>query len=124
MTDPESEILSGTILEEDSEVSLAQLCDACAVHAEAVEAMVEEGIVAPIGGGISKWHFTRSSVVRVRTVLRVQRDLHVNLAGAALALDLLERIEALNARLKSFESYNIGDRNVGLRFAQPNLQVG
>ncbi len=104
MTDPESEILSGTILEEDSEVSLAQLCDACAVHAEAVEAMVEEGIVAPIGGGISKWHFTRSSVVRVRTVLRVQRDLHVNLAGAALALDLLERIEALNARLKSFES--------------------
>ena len=104
MTEPESEILSGTILEEDSEVSLAQLCEACAVHAEAVEAMIEEGIVAPLGGGISKWRFTRSSVVRVRTVLRVQRDLHVNLAGAALALDLLERIEALNARLKSFES--------------------
>jgi len=104
MTEPESEILSGTILEEDSEVSLAQLCEACAVHAEAVEAMIEEGIVAPLGGGISKWRFTRSSVVRVRTVLRVQRDLHVNLAGAALALDLLERIEALNARLKSLES--------------------
>ena len=103
MTEPESEILSGTILEEDSEVTLAQLCDACAVHAEAVEAMVEEGIVAPIGGGLSKWRFTRSTVVRVRTVLRVQRDLHVNLAGAALALDLLERIEALNARLKSLE---------------------
>ena len=103
MTEPESEILSGTILEEDSEVSLAQLCEACAVHAEAVEAMIEEGIVAPLGGGISKWRFTRSSVVRVRTVLRVQRDLHVNLAGAALALDLLERIEALNTRLKSFE---------------------
>ena len=42
-------------------------------------------------------------MVRVRTVLRMQRDLHVNLAGAALALDLLERIEALNARLKSFD---------------------
>ncbi len=103
MTEAENTILSGTILEEDSQVTLAQLCDACAVHAEAVEAMVEEGIVAPIGGGLSKWRFTRSSVVRVRTVLRVQRDLHVNLAGAALALDLLERIEALNARLKSLE---------------------
>ena len=103
MTEAENAILSGTILEEDSEVTLAQLCDACAVHAEAVEAMIEEGIVAPVGGGLSKWRFTRSSVVRVRTVLRVQRDLHVNLAGAALALDLLERIEALNARLKSLE---------------------
>jgi chaperone modulatory protein CbpM len=45
--------------------------------------------------------FTRSSVVRVRTVLRMQRDLNVNLAGAALALDLLERIETLQARLRS-----------------------
>ncbi len=103
MTESESDILSGKLLEEDSEVTFAQVCEACAVHAEAVEAMVEEGIVTPIGGGVSKWRFTRSSVVRVRTVLRVQRDLHVNLAGAALALDLLERIDALNARLKSFE---------------------
>ena len=103
MVESESDILSGKLLEEDSEVTLAQLCEACTVHTEAVEAMVEEGIVAPIGGGVSKWRFTRSSVVRVRTVLRMQRDLHVNLAGVALALDLLERIEALNARLKSFD---------------------
>ncbi len=103
MVEPESDIVSGKLLEEDSEVTLAQLCEACAVHAEAVEAMVEEGIVAPIDGGVSRWCFTRSSVVRVRTVLRMQRDLHVNLAGVALALDLLERIEALNARLKSFD---------------------
>ena len=68
-----------------------------------LKAMVGEGIVAPIGGGVIKWRFTRNSVVRVRTVMRMQRDLRVNLAGAALALDLLERIEALNERLKSFE---------------------
>ena len=103
MTESENDILSGTLLEEDTEVTLAQLCDVCAVHAEVIEAMLDEGIVAPIGGGVSKWRFTRSTVVRVRTVLRMQRDLHVNLAGAALALDLLERIEALNARLKSFD---------------------
>ena len=103
MTEYESDTLSGMLLEEDSEVTLAQLCEVCAVHAEVVEAMVEEGIVAPIGGGVIKWRFTRNSVVRVRTVLRMQRDLRVNLAGAALALDLLERIEALNERLSSFE---------------------
>ena len=103
MTDPKREVLSGKILEEEADVTLAELCEACAVHAEAVEAMVEEGIVAPIGGAQSRWRFTRSSVVRVRTVLRMQRDLHVNLAGAALALDLLERIEQLSTRLRSFD---------------------
>ncbi len=103
MIEPESDTLSGQLLEEDSEVTLEQLCEACTVHAETVEAMIEEGIVAPIGGGVSKWRFTRTSVVRVRTVLRMQRDLKVNLAGAALALDLLERIEALNVRLRAFD---------------------
>ena len=101
MVDPESEILSGRLLEEDGEVSLAQLCEACEVHAESVEAMIEEGIIAPIGGGAKRWRFTRISVVRVRSVLRMQRDLHVNLAGAALALELLERIEALNDRVRA-----------------------
>ncbi len=103
MIDPESEVLSGKLLEEDSEVSFAQLCEACAVHAESVEAMIEEGIIAPIGGGARHWRFTRISVVRVRSVLRMQRDLHVNLAGAALALELLERIEALSDRVRALD---------------------
>lgn len=102
MGNSRDEALSGPILEEDSDVTLAELCEACAVHAEAVEAMVEEGIVSPIGGA-ETWRFRRSSVVRVRAVLRMQRDLRVNLAGAALALDLLERIEALNARLRALD---------------------
>ena len=104
MTDPERDALTGKVLEDDTDVTLAELCEACAVHAEAVEAMVEEGIVAPVGGGKTRWRFRRSSVVRVRTVLRMQRDLHVNLAGAALALDLLERIEQMRTRLRSFEA--------------------
>jgi chaperone modulatory protein CbpM len=103
MAERNSDIVSGKIIDEESDVTLAELCEACAVHAEAVEAMVEEGIVVPIGGGRARWRFSRRSVVRVRTVLRMQRDLHVNLAGAALALDLLERIENLSARLKSLD---------------------
>lgn len=103
MTESNGEVVSGKVVDEESDVTLAELCEACAVHAEAVEAMVLEGIVAPIGGEESRWRFSRSSVVRVRTVVRIQRDLHVNLAGAALALELLERIEQLRARLKSVD---------------------
>lgn len=102
MTEQNVDVVSGTILEEEGDVTLYELCEACAVRAETVEAMIEEGILTPSGGARhARWRFSRSTVVRVRTVLRMQRDLHVNLAGAALALDLLERIEALNARLRA-----------------------
>jgi chaperone modulatory protein CbpM len=42
-------------------------------------------------------------VRRVEIALRLQRDLQVNLAGAALALDLLEETQRLRARLQSLE---------------------
>jgi len=38
--------------------------------------------------------------LRVRSALRLQHDLGVNLAGIALALDLMEELENLRAQLK------------------------
>jgi hypothetical protein len=42
-----------------------------------------------------RWRFHIGSVRRVRMVRRLQRDLGVNLPGAALALELLDRIAKL-----------------------------
>ena len=42
-----------------------------------------------------------TSVVRVQKAQRLQRDLGVNLPGTALALELLDRIDALEARLRA-----------------------
>jgi len=90
-----------TILDEDEEITLSQLCRACTVRAEAVQAMVEEGILEPIGSELHPWRFPGTSIRRVRIVVRLQRQLDVNLAGAALALELLERIEKLEAQLRA-----------------------
>lgn len=38
--------------------------------------------------------------MRVRSALRLQHDLGVNLAGIALALNLMEELEDLRAELK------------------------
>ena len=68
--------------------------------AERVRRLVDEGIVEPVGRKPAEWRFTRVSVTRVRFAERVARDLDVNTAGAALALDLLDEIERLRARLR------------------------
>ena len=95
--------LSGEILDEDTEVSLMELCELCALHAEAVQAMVDEGILEPSSGARGHGRFSHRGMKRVRVTLRLQQDLGVNLAGAALALDLLDEIEILRARLRLFE---------------------
>ncbi len=96
-------VLTGEVLDERPRYSLGELCRACSVHAELVLEMVGEGIIEPVGGGGADaphtWRFTGQAVERVHLALRLQRDLGVNLAGAALAIELLEELRMLRRRL-------------------------
>lgn len=96
--------LQGEVLAEDNLLSLEQLCRSCAMPAEHILLLVEEGIIEPqnaAGEAASEhWHFHWRSVSRVRTSARLQQDLGLNLAGVGLALELLDRIAKLERRLQ------------------------
>ena len=100
MTEKEQLMLSVELIDEQATFTLAELCRCFDVEAEVIEAMVEQGILEPVGTRGSHWCFPSSALRRTRITLHLQHDLGVNLAGAALALDLLERIEELDARLR------------------------
>ena len=91
----------GELISEQTTFTVADLCRCCAVEAETVEAMVEEGILEPMGKHHHHLYFNASSLRRTRVTVQLQRDLGVNLAGAALALELLERIAELEAKVRS-----------------------
>ena len=101
MKNEEQATLPVELIDEQTTFTLAELCRSCAVEAELIEALVEQGILEPSGKHGRHWCFPSSSLRRTRITLHLQRDLGVNLAGAALALDLLERIEELDARLRA-----------------------
>ena len=88
-------LLVGQVLEESDLVTLADLCRSCTVETKTITTLVAEGILDPMGGDVEHWRFTIGSLRRVKTVIHLQRDLGINLAGAALALDLLDRISEL-----------------------------
>jgi chaperone modulatory protein CbpM len=88
-------LLVGQVLDESDLVTLADLCRSCTVETQTVTTLVAEGILDPMGGDVEHWQFTVGSLRRVKTVIHLQRDLGINLAGAALALDLLDRISEL-----------------------------
>ena len=87
--------LEGRVLEETDLVSLTDLCRSCMVKTETITLLVDEGILDPVGDRVERWRFSVGSLRRVKTAVHLQRDLGVNLAGAALALDLLDRIAEL-----------------------------
>lgn len=94
-----SKVLSGDPLDDETALSLAELCRICDVYAEQIEHYVEEGIIEPQGASLEKWQFQGHCVRRIRIATRLQRDLRVNVAGAALAVELIEQIETLQQRL-------------------------
>jgi chaperone modulatory protein CbpM len=100
----EQTTVRGQLVEEETLISLDELCRHCTIETEEVVTLVREGILdpadeAPDWQRAGHWQFHISSVRRVRTVVRLQRDLGVNLPGAALALELLDRIEELQRQL-------------------------
>jgi len=96
----ENSALRGQVVEEETLITLDELCRNCTLESEEVVTLVREGVLDPADESLywthsGHWRFHISSVRRVRTVVRLQRDLGVNLPGAALALELLDRIAKL-----------------------------
>ncbi len=95
--------MSGCVLDEMVSLSLDELCRAGRVRREWIQELVDEGILEPLGRERGSWCFNGTSVQRVQTVWRLQHDLGINLAGAALVLDLMDEIAALRARIDRYE---------------------
>lgn len=91
--------IQGLVVEETVHLTLVELCQACNAEEEHVLAWVFEGVLEPVGESPQDWRFGGESLRRARLALRLSRDLEVNPPGVALALDLLDEITALRARL-------------------------
>ncbi|HCJ50262.1 MAG: MerR family transcriptional regulator [Gallionellales bacterium CG_4_10_14_3_um_filter_54_96] len=95
--------LSGLVMEAQTALTLSEICAICAVHTERIIELVEEGILIPIGRERQNWRFTGKHIRRASVALRLQRDLGINLAGVALALQLLDEVETLRAQLSAMD---------------------
>jgi len=100
MADPHSFVVDSVVVEEEIRFTLADLCRVCGVESAQLITLVDEGVLEPAGSGPEDWLFSGPSLRRARIALRLTRDLELNLAGAALVLELLDEIESLRARLR------------------------
>lgn len=92
------------VMEDITELTIDDLCRACAAHADIIIDLVSEGVIDSThvepGQSTEHWRFTGLHLHRAKVALRLHRDLGVNFAGAALALQLMEEMQVLKARLR------------------------
>lgn len=100
MVEHELMVTHGVIVENNLQFTLIELSQACHADSAQLVELVEEGALEPLGNDASNWRFEGSAFSRACTALRLVRDLHLNAASVALVLDLLDEVDALNARLR------------------------
>jgi chaperone modulatory protein CbpM len=91
--------VQGTIVEEEIHLSLVELCRASGATEQQLMDLIAEGALEPQGQRLEEWRFSGTSLRRARTAAHLAHDLDINPPGIALALDLLEQLNALHAQL-------------------------
>lgn len=128
MSDESRTPVQGPVVEEQIEFTLVELSRAVGADEEQITALIFEGVIEPLapagtgeplasadmGAGAprfarmnlsqqvaerAQWRFSGSALRRARLAFSLARDLEVNPPGVALALDLIDEIEALRAML-------------------------
>lgn len=75
-----------------------QLCEIFGIEPAELRDLVAYDILIPSGSAPHEWLFDMVQLKRMRTAMRLQRDLELNLAGVALVLQMLEEMEELRAQ--------------------------
>jgi chaperone modulatory protein CbpM len=104
MPPSEDEPLPGTIFEESAVLTIKDLSRLCAVEERHIVEFVEEGVLEVVEFNTNEWHFTGAALRRARLAVRLERDLEINLAGVALALQLMEELQRLRRELHARRS--------------------
>ena len=92
-------VVTGVVLDENCQFTLVELCCLSESNAQYIIVLVEEGLLEPEGSSTPDWRFDARALKRLQKTIHLQRDLQVNLAGAALVLDLLDEVEELRRKL-------------------------
>ncbi|KGO32730.1 hypothetical protein JT06_18765 [Desulfobulbus sp. Tol-SR] len=77
----------------------------CRTHPGLVHRFVRLGLVDPIDtrGTPEQWLFENEAVPLIAKIIRLRNELGVNYAGVGVVLELLERINMLENRIRELE---------------------
>ena len=91
--------IEGAVVENEVHMTIVELSHASRTPEDLIMTWVSEGVLSPAGSSPQDWRFSGDSLLRAKTAAQLTHDLELNVPGVALALDLLDEIAQLRARL-------------------------
>ena len=79
-------------------LSFTEVCLKTGLAQDVVVEIIEHGIVEPIGASPDEWLFSPAMLIVTKKAVRLHRDLEVDWAGIALAIELLDEVEQLREK--------------------------
>ena len=92
------------VIEGEREYTLTfiELCEQCQIPPEALSALLAHGLLET---SVEETQFDVAMIHRIQSAARLQRDLQLNTQGAVLALELMDKIEALREELRMLRRF-------------------
>jgi chaperone modulatory protein CbpM len=95
----EKKVIAGVLMDEHTTISFIEICEEYDIPEEELLELVEYGIVDVPVKQVKKATFDYQSLSRIQSALRLKYELGINSQGIALALELLDKVEALEEKL-------------------------
>lgn len=87
----------------DEPLTLDAVAEAVGARPSVLARLVREGVLEAIGDEFEEPLLQTRAVMRLRRMARLRRDLGVNFAGAAVIIELVDRIEQLNREVSELQ---------------------
>jgi chaperone modulatory protein CbpM len=100
MNEVEGSAAQAVIVETQLQLSIMELSRICGADVSTLEALVHEGVLTPLDPQSSQWMFSGAALPRARKATRLLQELELNVAGAALVIDLMDEIQTLRTQLR------------------------
>ena len=91
----------------DQPLTIADVAEIVGARPTLISRLVRLGVLETISDESEEPMLRSRSVLRLRRMARLRRDLGVNFAGAAVIVDLVDRIEELNRDLADMHSHHL-----------------
>jgi chaperone modulatory protein CbpM len=95
-------LIEAHVVTEGDWIAATEICQLCRIDFAAVQELADLGVLEPRRSE-GAWQVPAAALPRLRLAGSLMRDLGLNVSGAALALELLERQRALELRLRDLE---------------------
>ncbi len=81
-------------------LAFSELMELTGLHPSVLGELIEMGWISPVRTMSQAMLFSARDVYRTRKLARIARDLEITLSGASIIVDLLERVEYLEHKVR------------------------